>query len=156
LAGGTWDWDDERLADLAVERFGEGQVGRLLHASTDEGISQFREHWWRDKQKKAKQRVQRSYKERMAATSVQEIFQAAEGGSKCFWFRGWGIHADETALQAVLQRLWTEKEPRVIANLVKIFRARALPEFDARLIELCLHGDGEVRRQAFAALAQNA
>src|SRR5262249_22715334 len=37
-----------------------------------------------------------------------------------------------------------------------VFSARALPMFDARLIELCRHDDEEVRRWAFAALSQNA
>ncbi len=44
----------------------------------------------------------------------------------------------------------------MIANLLKVFSARALPEFDARLVELCRHGDEQVKRRAFAALAQNA
>jgi hypothetical protein len=44
----------------------------------------------------------------------------------------------------------------VIANLLRVFSARALTEFDPRLIELCLHCDEEVRRRAFQALEQNA
>jgi hypothetical protein len=156
LAGREWEWDDGSLTDLAVGRFGEEYVGRLLEASTDQAVSRFREHWQQDKQRKAEHQAHRSHKERMAATSVEEVLRAAEGDSKCFWFRGWGMHADEASLQAVLHRLWAEQEPRVIANLVKVFSARALPEFDARLVELCRHGDGEVRRRAFAALGQNA
>lgn len=156
LAGREWEWDDGSLTDLAVERFGEEHVSRMLDASTDEAVSRFGDHWRQDKQKKAEQTAQRSHKERMTATSVQEILRAAEGDGKCFWFRGWGMHADEAALQAVLQRLWVEQEARVIANLVRVFSARALPVFDARLIELCRHGDEEVRRRAFAALEQNA
>ena len=156
LAGREWECDDGSLTDLAVERFGEESVGRLLDASTDEAVSRFRKHWQQDKHKKVERQAHRSHEERMAATSVEEVLRAAEGDSRCFWFRGWGMHADEPALQAVLHRLWAEQEPRVIANLVKVFSARALPEFDARLVELCRHGDGEVRRRAFAALGQNA
>jgi hypothetical protein len=92
----------------------------------------------------------------MAAIPVAEAIQAAEGDSKCFWLRGWGMHASEGDLQTVLQRLWAAREPGIIANLLKVFSARALPEFDARLIELCYHGDEEVRRRANAALSQNA
>lgn len=156
LAGREWEWDDGSLTDLAVERFGEEYVGRVLEASTEEAVGRFRERWRQDKQKKAEQQAHPSHKERMAATSVEEVLRAAEGDSRCFWFRGWGMHADEAALQAVLHRLWAEREPRVIANLVKVFSARALPEFDARLVELCRHTDEEVRRRAFAALSQNA
>jgi hypothetical protein len=156
LAGREWEWDDASLSDLAAERLGEEHVNRLLDASSDESLSRFREHRRQDKQKEAGPPNHRSHKERMAATPVQEILRAAEGDSKCFWFRGWGMYAQEAKLQAVLQRLWTEQEAGVIANLLRVFSARALPEFDARLIELCRHDDEEVQRRAFAALAQNA
>ena len=156
LAGREWEWDDGSLIDLTAERFGEEHVGRLLDAATDEAVRRFREHWRQDRQKQTEQQNRRSHKERMAATSIQEVLRAAEGDSRCFWFRGWGMHADEADLQAVLQRLRAEQEPRVIANLVKVFSARPLPEFDDRLIELCRHGDEEVRRRAFAALVPNA
>src|SRR5262249_54560739 len=43
-----------------------------------------------------------------------------------------------------------------LTNLLRVFSARALPEFDARFIELCRHTDQEVRRRAFVALEQNA
>lgn len=156
LAGREWEWDDGSLTDLAVERFGAEHVARLLEESADEAVSRFRELWRKDKQKKADEKNKHSHKERMAATPFQEILRAAEGDSKCFWFRRWGMQADAAALQAVLQRLWAEQEPRIVANLLKVFSARALPAFDARLVELCRHGDGEVRRRAFGALAQNA
>jgi hypothetical protein len=92
----------------------------------------------------------------MVATPVEEVVREAEGEGKCFWLRRWGRKADEADLQTVLQYLWASREPRVIANLLKIFSARALPAFDARLIELCRHGDEEVRRRAFGALEQHA
>lgn len=65
------------------------------------------------------------------------------------------MHADEADLRIVLHRLRTEQEPSVIANLLKVFSARPLPEFDSRLIELCGHADDEVQRRAFAALESN-
>src|SRR5207244_8446816 len=61
----------------------------------------------------------------------------------------------ERNLQAVVQFLWTARKPRASANLLKVCAARALPVFDTRLIELCLHSDEEVRRRAFCALEQN-
>jgi hypothetical protein len=155
LEGRGWEWDDGSLIDLAAERFGEEHVNRLLDASSDGAVSRFRESWRQEKQNKPEQHDHHhSHKERMAAISVQEIFRAAEGDSKCFWFRGWGMHADHADLVAVLHRLWLVHEPGVIANLLRVFSAHALPEFDARLLKLC-HHDDEVRRRAFAALAQN-
>src|SRR5262249_9752830 len=53
-------------------------------------------------------------------------------------------------------RLWAAQEPKVIAKFLTVFSNRALPAFDARLIELCRHSDAEVRRRAFSALEKNA
>lgn len=151
-----WEWDDGSLIDLAVERLGEGQVSGLLAASSDGAVSRFREGWRRDLEEKAEQRQEVSHGDMITATPGEEILRAAEDESKCFWFRSWGRHADEADLRTVLQHLWIEQQPRVIAKLLRVFSARALPEFDARLIELCRHGDEEVRRRAFDALEQNA
>lgn len=156
LSDREWEWDDGSLIDLAVKRFGEEYVCGLVEASSDEAVGRFRESWRRDVQRRAEQRQQGSHRERMVATPVDEIIRAAEAESKCFWFRGWGRHADEADLQTVLQRLWSTRKPKVIANLLKALSARAMPEFDTRLIELCRHSDEEIRRRAFTALAQNA
>src|SRR5262249_42133064 len=131
-------------------------VNRLLDASSDEALTRFREGWRQDEQRTAGQQKHPSHRERMAAISAEEIIRAAGGDGRCIWLRGWGIHADETALRTVLQRLSSVGEPGVIANLLRVFSARALPEFDGRLIELCRHGHEEVRRRAFAALEPNA
>jgi hypothetical protein len=157
LVDREWDcWDDGSLIDLAIERFGEERVCGLLEASSDKAVNRFWEDWQRAKLRKAEGSRPDSHTARMVAASVEEILRAAESESRCFWFDCWGKHADEGALQTVLQRLWSAREPRVIANLLHVFSARALPQFDARLIELCRHGDKQVRRRAFDALEQNA
>ena len=143
------EWDDGSLMYLAVKRFGEERASSLLEASSDAEIRRFRDCWRRDELRRAEQRQGSSHKERMAAISVADILREAEGESKCYWFRGWGMHADEADLRIVLQRLWTEQEPQVVAKLLRVFSNRPLPDFDARLIELCRHGDEEVRRWAF-------
>jgi hypothetical protein len=150
-----WEWDDTRLIDLAVERFGEEHVGGLLEASSDQAVMRFVERWRVDK-RKPEQQQSTSARERMAAIPVEEVVRAAEGAAMCFSLRGWGLHVDGTDLQSVLQHLWAAREPRTTANLLRIFSARALPQFDTRLIELCRCDDGEVRQRAFRALEQNA
>ncbi|OWK45598.1 HEAT repeat domain-containing protein [Fimbriiglobus ruber] len=156
LAGREWEWDDGHLIDLATKRLGAEFVNRLLDGSSDDAVRRFRDGWRQEVQKTAARESSPTHRERMVVTPVHDIFRAAEGVSKCFWFRGWGMHADEADLRAVLQRLRVENEPRVIANLARVFSARPLPEFDARLIELCRHGDEDVRTRAFAALEPNA
>jgi hypothetical protein len=155
LANRGWEYDDENSIRIAVERYGEERVNSLLEASSDEAVSRFREGWRREKQKTKERNPRESHRRKMTAITVQEILQAAESEDKCFWFRGWGIHADEADLQRVLQRLWTAQNPSVIVKMLRIFSGRALSEFDARLIELCRHDDEEVRRWAFRALEVN-
>lgn len=155
LTDREWEWEDENLIDIAAERFGEERVNGLLETSSDEAIRRFREAWRREKQREAGRTPPESHQERMTAIPVEEVFRAAEGESKCYWFRGWGKHAKEADLQTVLHHLWTVRKPNVIANLLRIFSARALPKFDCRLIGLCWHDDNEVRIWAFRALEEN-
>jgi hypothetical protein len=155
LLARQWEWDDDSLVDLAVERFGAEPVRVLLESSSDEAVKRFRDRWHDDRQRQAGQEQRNSPRLRTVATSVEEVMRAAEGDSKCFWLRGWGIHANEQALLMVLQHLRTVQEPQVVANLLRVVSGRRLPEFDARLIELCRHRDEGVRRRAFCALAQN-
>lgn len=155
LADRAWEWDDGSLVDLAIRRFGEDQVNAVLSAATNVAVRRFAEEWRQAKQR-AEQQKHYSHRERMTAIPVEEIVRAAESDSRCFWFRGWGKHADEAALRNILRHLWAAQEPRVIANLLNVFSARALPEFDGRLIELCCHVDEEVRQRAFRALEPNA
>src|SRR5262249_26052891 len=129
LANREWECDDGSFIHFAIDRFGEEHVSNLLAATSEEAINRFRESWLRDKEGKAEQSQHRSHRERMTAIPVEEIIRAADDESKCFWLRGWGRHANEADLQIVLQYLWSAWEPRVIANLLRVFAARALPEF---------------------------
>jgi hypothetical protein len=150
-----WEWDDGSLVTQVIDQIGEERVNNLLEASSDTAVRTFLDSWRRDKQRTADRKQPEAHRERMKAIPVEEIIRAAEGDTKCYWFRGWGMHATEAELQTILQRLWIAEDPRIIANLIKVFGARALPLFDARLIELCRHGHEEVRRSAFRALEKN-
>ncbi len=156
LLSREWEWDDGSLVDSAISQCGEPELRNLLEASPDAAVRRFRDAWVAHRQKSAEKTQIQSHRESMRAVPVEEIFRAAEGDTKCYWFRGWGMHASEPELQAVLQRLWTVREPLVIWNLISVFAARALPEFDARFIEFCRHDDGEIRHKAFHALRKNA
>jgi hypothetical protein len=150
-----WEYDDESPIAEAIDRFGEEHVSALLGASADESLRRYHEAWRQATQKKEARRPQ-SQRERMRAIPVEVIIREAESESNCYWFRPWGIHADEATLCVVLESLWTERRPEVIAKLLRVFANRALPAFDARLIELCRHADDDVRRWALRALERNA
>jgi hypothetical protein len=155
LATCEWEWDDGSLMTQAVECFGEERAHHLLEASSDTAVAKFLENWQREQRRKAEWKQSKSPKERNQAVPVEEIIRAAKGTTGCYWFRVWGMHADEAKLHGVLRHLSTVDQPRVIANLLRVFMGRALPEFDARLIELCRHDDENVRRLAFCASKKN-
>jgi hypothetical protein len=157
LADREWDWDDAALVQHAIGRFGETRTNDLIERATDGEIGPFREGWKRWQKDQVGRQQGPSLRDRMRAITVGDIISAAESNSTRFWlFRGWGRHADAADLGTVLQCLWAAREPKVIANLLAVFSNRALPQFDTRLIELCGHGDDEVRRRALGALEQNA
>ena len=161
LAHREWEWDDGALVDEASERFGEDRVRGLLDAG-DEDIKRFRAAWLvvtRRKgggERKSEGNLRPSQAARMRSISVDEILAtAAQSNRYLSPFRGWGLFADVGDLRAILHHLWSERSAVVIANLLKIFSGRPLPEFDPRLIELCSHSDESVRRWALAALEEN-
>lgn len=157
LANREWHWEDGNLIDDAVTRFGEERVRSLLKDTTDEAIRRIQEGWNQEKQRKVERKPYPSHKERMRAITVSDVIAEAEKESPALgMFRGWGMHANETDLDTVLQHLWGATRPKVIVNLLRIISNRALPKFDSRLIELCEHNDDEVRHWAFNALEKNA
>lgn len=153
LATIEWEWDDGSLAHDAVEQFGEERIVSLMSASTDSGIKRFYENWREQAVRKSTRT--RSHRDRMRSLSTDDILEATHGQDRCFWFRGWGMHADESDLRSILAALWGADDPNVISRLLRVFSNRSLPEFDFRLIELCQHDDEEVQRSAFKALSKN-
>jgi hypothetical protein len=160
LADRPWEWHDRSLVDFAMEHLGAGRVQGVLETSSDDAVRRFWDNWRRDSESHAEAASSRTAREesreRLRATSVDDVVRAAAGPGQCYWLRGWGMHAEPAHLQAVLPHLWSAAEPHTIVNLLRIFAARALPEFDGRLIELCRHDDEEIKRRAYAALQRNA
>jgi hypothetical protein len=156
LATRDWDWDDRSFVENAVTRLGEKQLQELLQANTDENLNRFWQAWHLEQQKKATKPAQPSHDKRMRAIAVGEIIAAAESKQPAFgMFRGWGMYADPGDLHTVLQRLWAAENPTVIVNYLTVFSNRAMPKFDARLIELCRYPNEKVQLRAFKALSKN-
>ena len=152
LNGRNWEWDDSAITDRAIEKFGVERVSTLLNDSTDPAINRF-EAAWRQSMNQPSESQPQSYVERMRAISAAEIIKAAE--TKDRRYPGWGNCADESDLDMVLNYLWIVREPKVIANLLKVFSNRPLAHFDTRLLELCRHGNDDVQREALNVLEQN-
>ena len=153
LRSRDWRWDDEMLMTHVVELWGEQRVAAILENANDDAIELLRRRWLKHRQSPSERTEGRSRAVQLQAMTVDEIVAIAASDSPPFTsFRGWGIHADESALAAVVSHLWATKQPRSIANLLQIFSRRPFPQFDDRLLELCRHSDALVRRQALIAL----
>jgi hypothetical protein len=153
LANREWQCEDGCLIDAATERFGEERIRSVLADASDEHVRRFQQAWSRSRQPAPDGNPRAAHQARARAITVPEILATAEQPHNFFGpFRRWGTFADEDGLRAVLRHLWSERNPVVIANLLKIFSGRPLPEFDPRMIDFCVHEDESVRKWACAAL----
>jgi hypothetical protein len=155
LATRQWDWHDRTFVDSAVAQLGLERVRGLLEGSPDAAVKRFAEAYRRHEQGQVQTGGSESHGERMIKVPAHDVIRAAHASDRCYWFRGWGIHASHDSLRAVLEYLWIAREPTIIAKLLIVFSARALPQFDPRLIEFCGHIAKEVRSRALIALEQN-
>jgi len=153
-----WECNDDHLIEFAIERFGEDHVNQVLSDSSDEALGRFQRGWLEELKRRAERIPAPSRRETVRATTVGEIISAAHSDNarhRISRFRAWGMYADEADVETVLQHLWATESSHALANLLSVFGNRALPEFDARLIEFCQHENAEVRRRAFGAMAKN-
>jgi hypothetical protein len=153
LEAREWDWDDGGITDEAIEKLGEAAVNAVLDGSSDPAIGRFTAVW----RQGALQRKRSSAwltAEEWKAVAVNEILEEAyrEDEMYRYRFRAWGRTANEADLEVVLNYLCEARDPLVIAKLLRVFSMRALPHFDRRLIDLCVHEDLDVRQRALVAL----
>jgi hypothetical protein len=157
LATREWEWDDGAVVSEAIEELGESRVRALLDGSSEPEIRRFGLGWSDNgKPTTGPASLRQDYARRMQSISVTDVFNSLPNDETCYWLRGWGMHTDESALNAILQRLWIEQEPAVLNKLLRVFSNRALPHFDSRLIDLVDHSDEGVCRRALKALKLNA
>ena len=157
LEGGEWEWNDDAMVDRAIDYCGEIPVREILADPADPDLARFAVEWQKHRLTPVDpDERQKSYLQEMRAISAADLIQKAVADSSFRRYRGWGADAPETELTAVLDRIWKEQDPEVLARLLTVFSNRPLPQFDARLIDLCRHPNEEVTRRALSALKQNA
>ena len=133
LTGREWDWHDGILVQIAGEQLGEERVTAALENATDGAIRLFGEGWRSAPQKEARPDPS-AYRAEMRSMTAGDIAAAESSKSPFGLFRSWGDHADEADLQQILRHLRASEEPVVIANLLKVFTSRKLPQFDVRCL----------------------
>lgn len=150
LESQPWDWDLSALVDRAIEILGEQWVNNLLASTQDAAIGQFATVWKQQQTKQSNKSASHRADE-MRAIKLADILSGTSNS-----FRGWGMQANESDLEVVLETLWATQDPKTIVNLLKVFSKRPLPYFDSRIIQLCGHENEAVRQWAFNALEENA
>ncbi len=150
-----FDWEDNNLLNLAIERLGEDRVIASLEAATDGATQRFRDGWtWHKNAQSSEKRI--SHSERMQQIPVTTIISNAESGELSIGVaRGWGMCATEQDLEIIRQRLVAASTPSVIAKYLKVFSNREYTPLISNLLEFCKHNDDDIRRRAFAALEKN-
>ncbi len=156
LATTDWEWHDGAVIDAAIEDLGESRVREILSQSLEPEIRRFATGWSENVRSPTNAASQQStYRQRMQAITVGDLILAAQTEGQKHSLRGWGMHASESDLNLVVEQLWKEHDPTIIANLLQVFLRRPLPQFDSRLIDLCRHSDENVQRRAFNVLCEN-
>lgn len=157
LVNHDWEWDDDSVVDHAIAEIGEERTVQFLDQAIDPNIRRFAEAWRRSQSAAANPtKPQEAFREQVRQFTLQRVFAAAETGEGQQFLRTWGQEASNNDLLAIQNRLWHEQDPKILARLLSVFWRRALPQFDARLIDLCRHSDPQVRHRALNALEENA
>lgn len=156
-----WEWFDEALVELAVERLGLPIVDSFLSTTDDPDLRRFNAEYRGAQQGTVTQKAKRgSAREEhrlwLRRISAAEVVEKAADPNPGFSFRGWGMHNDEPALRDLQVAMWRIDDPGKLARILQVFSNRPLPTFDSKLIELCDHENEAVRGRAFSALAMNA
>jgi hypothetical protein len=86
---------------------------------------------------------------------IHEI-QTKQPDQDRFWYTSWGRHAPVQELGRVATAMFNESHPGRLLKYLRVFRRRALPAFDTRLLDLTDHKDKAVRESVVHALANTA
>jgi len=157
LMSKEWDLEDGFFIEAAIKQLGEPVVLTTLHreSPSSSGIKRLYDGWQRSAENKANEKRQ-SHGDRMRQISLDTVIRAAEcEESPPAFLRGWGRYADEGDVRAILSRLLNAQRPAVVANYLRVFSSRPVPDFNEHFLAFAFSEDENVCTRAYAALAQN-
>ena len=167
--------DDEPLRRYDEDGRAEGDARRILEqaAPSNQRITAYLSHidappqakagpqlsmggWTRPDNAQLNPDSLSQHKQRMRTISaervIQEIRSVAPDQDR-YWYMSWGRHASDSDLANVAAAMFDETHPGRLQKYLRVFRQRALPYFDQRLLGLADYPDREVRDATLAALA---
>ncbi|MEM6691271.1 MAG: hypothetical protein AAF664_17730 [Planctomycetota bacterium] len=150
-----WDWDDDRFIEDASEIFGRNTVVKRLAQSADTDIIRFNDQRELRASKVDDGGKRETHRERVRKIAVEDILRAAKSEERCYWFRSWGMHADQCDVDRVFEHTLQCGEENEISRLLRVFMRRELPRVDPILFQWCESIDEDLKCIAFRALEGN-
>lgn len=178
---GSWLEEDSQLSldDQPLHQYDEdgrceGDARRILEhaAQSNQRIAAYLSHidtppeaeagsqsmggWMRPDNVQLDPNAQDQHKQRMQSISAEQVIQNIQSvapDQDRYWYGAWGRHASGAELTLVATAMFMESHPGRLQKFLRVFRGRALPHFDARLLALADHPEPDVREAAIAALA---
>ncbi len=148
------DWDDVHVVMEAMKLCGEERIHQIMATFSDPDRLRFAAMYYQEMKAEEEQK-DRPRLVNSKVKSVADVMAAARDEPRGYWLINWGRSASDDDLSQIWEVIRTTSEPAVLDNLLRVFRRRALPQFDEWLIELCKHTDADVMKGAYTALAQN-
>ena len=152
---GTSDSTHEGLMKRFDAKHGEKTAERLLAsvAQNDSRVAAYLEHLrvhWADET--SPQTPIRALPE-SATDLIAEIDKGVRWAT--YAYGSWGLKSSDEDLRMIAKRMFREKDPDRLQRLIAVFQRRAMPEFDARLIQFADHSSEDIRSVAIQAMANN-
>ena len=152
-----WDWHDCVFIDEAVEQLGIDRINQAFGASTGQTTIRFRDEWHQQTCGKRDRKAPKKHAQRKKQITVGEVIAAADlSSNQSVNFQRWGMRADASDLETVFERLLSSRDPKAIANYLRVFSRRSLPCVVPEIISLYWHNDENVRRWTLNALEESA
>ncbi|GAB5404852.1 MAG: hypothetical protein Aurels2KO_30830 [Aureliella sp.] len=148
----SWDWDDDSFIECAAEIFGSIKVSELLENTDDDNIRRLNDQWRAYPTQSTAQRSQ----VRAQQQTLGVVLAAAKTNDRCTWFRGWGMHADQDAVDQVYKRVLETQDQDELSRLLRVFTRRELPAVAPEVLEYCQSPHRELALSALRALQGNA
>lgn len=154
-----WWRDFDSLIDQADRRFGVAEVDSALERTPElagfKMVVSRQRNRWKPETGEARSSPAAPCRDRSPQEIIEEIESLDEDRGRIRHMT-WGRYATDEDLTPIVAALFSQTDRGKLASYLQIFRKRALPRFDERLVALAEHRNKAVRDNAMAALAMNA
>ncbi len=144
-------WDDTYLFREACERLGRETVLHALAAEATKSphIRAFLDFVVRIEKEEAERRAGKPQE----SENVTVVLQAIEALDRSrVGLMRWGRRASEHDVRTVFERMLAERRPEQLQRYLQVFRGRAMPRIDDRMIELAKSGPESIRKECIHSL----